>query len=103
MFYPKCNHFCKQIQVHCVKSVRIRSFSGPYFPACGLNTKRYGVSLRIHSECRKMLTGKTPNMDTFLAVVFYLRFKRNYSVIPTGINNLRFALVKFSKESFKNI
>ena len=28
---------------HCVKSVRIWSFSGPYFPAFGLNTERYGV------------------------------------------------------------
>ena len=29
------------------KSVRIRSYSGPYFPAFGLNTKRYFFSLRI--------------------------------------------------------
>ena len=33
----------------CVKSVRIRSFSGPYFPAFGLNTKRYSLSLHIFS------------------------------------------------------
>ena len=26
---------------HCVKSVHIRSFSGPYFPAFRLNTERY--------------------------------------------------------------
>ena len=32
---------------YCVKSVRIRSHSRPYFPAFGLNTERYGVSLRI--------------------------------------------------------
>ena len=32
---------------HFVKSVRIRSFSGPYFPAFGLKTERYTVSLRI--------------------------------------------------------
>ena len=51
---------------HCVKSVRIRSFSGPYFPAFGLNTERYGVSLRIQSKCRKIRTRKTPNADTFL-------------------------------------
>ena len=25
------------------ESVRIRSFSGPYFPAFGLNTERYGM------------------------------------------------------------
>ena len=30
--------------------------------------ERYGVSLRIQSECREMLTRKTPNKDTFLAV-----------------------------------
>ena len=35
---------------HCVISVRIRSYSGPYFPAFGLNLERYSVSLRIQSE-----------------------------------------------------
>ena len=30
-------------QVHCLKSVLIRSFSGSYFPVFGLNTERYGV------------------------------------------------------------
>ena len=52
----------------CVKSFRIRSFSCPYFPVFGLNMERYGVSLRIQSECREMRTRKTPNKDTFLAV-----------------------------------
>ena len=33
-------------------------FSGPYFPAFGLNTERYFVSLRIQSECRKIRTRK---------------------------------------------
>ena len=28
----------KVLKEHCVKSVRIRSFFGPYFPALGLNT-----------------------------------------------------------------
>ena len=38
---------------HCVKSVHIWSFSGPYFPAFGLNTDRY----LKHRNCRaqKML------------------------------------------------
>ena len=35
---------------HFVKSVLIRSFFGPYFPAFGANTERYRVSLRIQSE-----------------------------------------------------
>ena len=34
---------------HCVKRVRIRSYSGPHFPALRLNTERYSVSLRIQS------------------------------------------------------
>ena len=54
---------------HCAKSVRIRSYSGSYFPAFGLNTERYGVSLRIQSECRKIRTRITPNTDTFHAVL----------------------------------
>ena len=45
--------------LHCVKSVRIQSFSGPYFPAFGLNTERYSVSLRIQSKRGKIRTRKT--------------------------------------------
>ena len=33
-----------------------RVISGPYFPAFGVNTERYFVSLRIHSECGKIRT-----------------------------------------------
>ena len=55
---------------YCVKSVRIRSFSGPYFPAFELNKERYSVSLRIPSECRKIRTRKTPNRDTFHVVKY---------------------------------
>ena len=31
--------------MHCVKSVRIWSYSGPYFPALGLNTEIYEVQI----------------------------------------------------------
>ena len=54
---------------HCVKSVRIWSFSGPYFPVFRLNKDRYGVSLRIPSECGKIRTKKFPNTDTFHVVL----------------------------------
>ena len=63
--------WCKHIfstafrNTHYVKSVRIRSHSGPYLPAFRLNTERYGVSLRIQSECGKIQTRITANMDTF--------------------------------------
>ena len=48
--------------LHCVSSIRIRSFSGPYFQAFKLNTERYGVSLGIQSECGKIRTRKTPTL-----------------------------------------
>ena len=54
---------------HCLKSVRIRCFPGPWFPAFVLNEERYGVSLRIQSECREIWTKKIPNTDTFYAVM----------------------------------
>ena len=53
---------------HCMKSVRIRSYSGPHFPAFGLNAERYGVSLCIQFECGKIRTRTTPNTDSFYAV-----------------------------------
>ena len=34
----------KRNKVHCEKGVRVRTYSGPYFPALGLNTER---SLRL--------------------------------------------------------
>ena len=55
---------------HCLKSVRIRSFSGPYFPAFGLNMERYEVSLGNQSKCRKIRTRKTSNTNTFYAVTW---------------------------------
>ena len=50
---------------HCVKIVRVWSFSGPYFSEFGLNTERYQVSLRIQSKCRKIRNWESPNIDTF--------------------------------------
>ena len=64
-----------QIIFHCVKSVPIRSYSGLRFPTFGLDTERYGVSLRIQSECGKMRTKITPNTNTFYAVKYYLKAK----------------------------
>ena len=54
-----------QYNKHCLKSVRIRSYSGPYFSAFGVNMERYGAFLHIQSECGKIRTRITPNTDTF--------------------------------------
>ena len=38
-----------------MKSVHIRTYSGPYFPAFELNTERHEVYLRIQPECGKII------------------------------------------------
>ena len=60
---------------HCVKSVRIWSFSGPHFPAFGLNTDIYFLNLCIQSKFGKMLTRKHPIFlcsNIFYAVTFFM-------------------------------
>ena len=53
------------VMIHCVKSVRIRNYSGTHFPTFELCTERYSLSLRIQSECGKIRTKITPSTDTF--------------------------------------
>ena len=58
----------RKMQTECedrLKSVRNRTFFGPYFPAFGL---RYSISLRIQSKFGKIWTRKSPNKDTFHVV-----------------------------------
>ena len=65
--------------IHCVfyhwkrstawKVCKYGVFSGLYFPAFGLNTERYSVSLRIQYKCGKIRTRKTPNTNIFYAVI----------------------------------
>ena len=62
---------------HCVKSVRIRSYSGPHFPTLGLYTERHGISLRTQSKWGKMRTRIIPNMDTFHAVQDAAEYRTN--------------------------
>ena len=70
--YLKNNVFATErsafLSKHCLKSVRIRSFSSPYFSAFGLNTQRYSASLRFQFECGKIQTRKSPNTGTFQEV-----------------------------------
>ena len=51
------------------KMSKYKVFSGPYFPAFGLNTERYGVSLCIQSKCGKTRTRKNFVFGHFLRSV----------------------------------
>ena len=48
------------------------AFSGPYFPIFGLNTERYGVSLRIQFEYGKIRTSKNSVFGHFTYSVEYI-------------------------------
>ena len=74
-------------------------FSGPYFPAFGLSTKRYRVSLCIQSECLKIQTRKTQNTDTFHALDDFLTTWLLHSITQadwsTNVNHSRFIVFCF--------
>ena len=72
--------FCEnswRLLLHYVKSDRIQSYSGPYFPSFGLNTERCSVSLRGQSKCEKIRTRITPSTDTFYNVPVMLLAKHS--------------------------
>ena len=69
--------------LHCVKSARIRSYPGPYFPAFRMNTERYGASIRSQYECEKIRTRITPNTNTFHAVLSFLH--QDLSILRFGL------------------
>ena len=50
---------------HYIKRVRIRGFSGLYFPVFGLNMEIYSVNLHIQPEYGKMWIKTTPSTDSF--------------------------------------
>ena len=53
---------------HCLKCVKIWSFSGPCFLKFGLNAEIYKLNLRIQSKYGKIQTRKFPYLETFSAV-----------------------------------
>ena len=72
-----------------MKSVRIWSLSGPYFPAVELNTERYPVYL----ECGKTRVRKTPNTDTFHAINCRFTYAGNWELLkPIAGQNLEEAM-----------
>ena len=52
IFHPtESRIFFESSILHCVKSVRIRSYSGPHFPVFGLNTERKcGILVRMREN-----------------------------------------------------
>ena len=74
-------HFTKSAFIltnqHCMKRVCILNYSGPHFPAFGMNRERYSISLCIQSYCGNMRTRITPNTDNFYALQEFQTFGKN--------------------------
>ena len=84
-----------------MKSVHIRSFYGPYFPAFRLNIERYGVFLRIQSKYFKygpeILQIRTLFTETMLAEKSKLKLKSYNSVtMEISVKILHIALENIS-------
>ena len=71
------------------------NFFGPYFPAFGLNTERYEVSVRIQSECGEIQTRKD---SVFGHISHSLVFDQIQSLMLSSSGPLTFS--KFSHDIF---
>ena len=80
-------YFTKLLREKCPNT---EFFSGPYFPAFGLNTERYGVFLLIQSKCGKIRTRKTLNTDTFHAMEGF-NFSYPLALVYTANRNHRYS------------
>ena len=89
-----------EIARHCMKSVLIRSFSGPHFPEFRLNTERYSGSLCFRSKWRKIRARKPPNTDTFHAV---RTLKKNSNLEAVSRSLLIKVFLKFRKTDGKTL
>ena len=50
MCYSKEKYEQNSNYYHCVNTVRIQSYSGPYFPSFGLNTERYSPNVGKYGQ-----------------------------------------------------
>ena len=67
------SNFAWFLYFHCVKIIRIRIYSCPYFPAFWPNAERYFIYLRIQSKWEKIRTRITLNTDS----VCFIHFAHN--------------------------
>ena len=68
--------------IHCVKSVRIQSFSDPYFLAFGLNTKGYGENTH-QKNCKYGHFSRSDNHK--LRKNFVKKILKKYLMILTNV------------------
>ena len=73
-----------------MKNVCSRNYSAPYFLAFSYIRTEYGEMLCMQSECRKIRTKITPNMDTFYAV----KVVGTISTVTRSMNVINLEIIK---------
>ena len=69
-------------------------FSGPYFPAFGLNREMYRVNLRVQLNAGKYGPKKTPYLDTFQAVMGTYSASSKTLELTTDTSNTLYSTLK---------
>ena len=88
-----------KINFHCVNSVQILSFCGPYFPVFGLNTGKYGPEkLRIWillTQCWEQgnLIKTCQFLVMFRSAIFEYKFPKIYTNTPVNFAKLLGTLI----------
>ena len=73
-----CCYFKATLRKKCPYSGLFWSSFFPHFPAFGLNTERYSVSLRIQSECGKMWEKCGPETRITLIRTLFMQCNTNF-------------------------
>ena len=87
------NHVIR-VKNHCVKSVQVKRFSGPYFPVFGLNTKIYPVNLGIQSKYGKIRTRKSSVFGHFYHIE-YFRIRHYLLKVNNGNTKIKTPIASF--------
>ena len=81
--------FCSLFMLHCVKSVRIRSYCGPHFPAFGLKTEqnnsKYGQFSRNVSDITQPKNAQTTTLSQFAYDIALWAYGRTSTVFQHKI------------------
>ena len=83
---------------HCVKNVRRRRYSGPYFPAFGLNNRDIRSILPYSVRMRENVDQLTPNTDTFDAMLSTKQFRNQLTCF---LARFMVCMIKFATPSSK--
>ena len=96
-FSKKLDHALTQIELPTAWKVSVFGFfPGLYFPAIGLNTERFSVSVHVQSECGKIRTRKLRIRTTVLK-----KLLANINKINSNVSKVILKYVSLNKIAYR--